>query len=72
VSIAGEQLGLVEYLHNYGMLRAKPCRSTRMISTREIGRHVRRAAFAECPDKPATRAVEERDAAAGDACSEST
>ena len=48
VSIAGEQLVLVEYLHNHGMLRAKPCERSARAALRKLvkytpfGEHISR------------------------------
>ena len=39
VSIAGEQLVLVEHLHNHGMLRAKPCERSARAALRKLVKH---------------------------------
>ena len=39
VSIAGEQLVLIEHLHKHGMLRAKPCERSARAALRKLVEH---------------------------------
>lgn len=39
VSIAGEQLVLIEHLHNHGMLRARPCERSARAALRKLVKH---------------------------------